>query len=336
MNDTSFRFIVPVFYKWSTYTLLFIASLAACLNFFVVVSARWVRRAFSANLRLTMSLGVADLWAAILFAMGLIFNSLLPFVAGIHLPQLNCFRVFLESLRLSGFLTSVYHLLILSANQGYSIFCPIRHRALVTPCMVKIIIVFLWIVPALILNVYLGSLPEEGYHVEGCTTRKMFAFDFRLAIFLSILTPFVAILGCYIYIVAKISDGRRLVSNQLPTKVTRKKLIALKTTLCLVGSFLIGWLPAVVAYALVCENCPFQISDRSTVMYVGFATNFLMALKLAADPLIYAFKVPEIRVAIWLMLNSRCGYYSEAAVLPFLPDRLKSRISPSVVISIMK
>ncbi|TGZ54498.1 Uncharacterized protein DBV15_10071, partial [Temnothorax longispinosus] len=68
-------------------------------------------------------------------------------------------------------------------------------------------------------------------------------------------------------------------------------------SLSLAGSFVIGWMPGVMMYMLVCNNCVLQLNGVSARgMFLIYATiNGLIILKTLVNPIIYAARMHEIK-----------------------------------------
>lgn len=76
---------------------------------------------------------------------------------------------------------------------------------------------------------------------------------------------------------------------------------ALSTTLIVLGTYLICWMPAVLYYSLTCvDGCPFPINDISAEsrLIAGFVTNALVILKAIVDPFIYTLRMADVKVAL--------------------------------------
>lgn len=76
---------------------------------------------------------------------------------------------------------------------------------------------------------------------------------------------------------------------------------ALSTTLIVLGTYLICWMPAVLYYSLTCvDGCPFPINDMSAEsrLIAGFVTNALVILKAIVDPFIYTLRMADVKVAL--------------------------------------
>lgn len=103
------------------------------------------------------------------------------------------------------------------------------------------------------------------------------------------------------------SGGQELrVSSR--SNALQSKIKALTTTLLILGTFAIGWLPAVMQFTLVCIDCAISYyPPRHSLFAVGVVVNCLIIVKLLINPLIYAFRILEIRYALWHMHKTRYG-----------------------------
>lgn len=79
--------------------MLFFCVLAVLVNLLIVISARWCRKPMSPTLYFSISLALADAYAAVVLAVGLVINSLLPVVFQYEgVPM--CFKLTVEAFRL--------------------------------------------------------------------------------------------------------------------------------------------------------------------------------------------------------------------------------------------
>lgn len=77
--------------------MLFCCILAVIVNLLIVISARWCRKPMSPTLYFSISLALADAYAAVVLAIGLVINSLLPVLFKYRLPV--CFTLVVEAFR---------------------------------------------------------------------------------------------------------------------------------------------------------------------------------------------------------------------------------------------
>lgn len=97
-GDTSSVSIRGNLYASIVPVMLFFCVLAVLVNLLIVISARWCRKPMSPTLYFSISLALADAYAAGILATGLVINSLLPFVFGYQgLPI--CLSLVVEAFR---------------------------------------------------------------------------------------------------------------------------------------------------------------------------------------------------------------------------------------------
>lgn len=81
----------------------------------------------------------------------------------------------------------------------------------------------------------------------------------------------------------------------------------LTTTLLILGTYLLCYIPGIIFFGLTCVNgCPFPLSKmevKRRVMY-AFITNALTILKAIIDPFIYAFRTDQMKSAIRKLICS--------------------------------
>lgn len=73
------------------------------------------------------------------------------------------------------------------------------------------------------------------------------------------------------------------------------------------GTFVIGWIPSVFIFLLICRNCIFDldtfgsVKGQSLLFYLSFFSNVAIVFKSLIDPVIYAARVKEIKLALFTM-----------------------------------
>ncbi|PNF33464.1 hypothetical protein B7P43_G03013 [Cryptotermes secundus] len=83
---------------------------------------------------------------------------------------------------------------------------------------------------------------------------------------------------------------------------------AIHTTLFILGSYIIGWMPAVLSYLLFCEDCLFHFNtfNKSVMFFIYTIVNLLVIFKTLLNPIIYAARMHEIKMAIPRMHATLC------------------------------
>lgn len=97
---------------------------------------------------------------------------------------------------------------------------------------------------------------------------------------------------------------RHLHASAVPQTNTK----ALVTTLLILGTYFISYVPAIIYQVLTCiDNCPYPLYDISFSRRVllGAMTTLLLIAKSIIDPFIYSYRMSEIQVAIRRYLSKR-------------------------------
>ncbi len=207
---TSFRPTHSLYYKISIFVLIAFALLSILTNCYFLLSCRWIKKRFSSNLRLTVSLATVDTWISFLFSISLILNSYYPVVLNQQLPELNCLRLFLESLRLGAIETSILHVLFLSVNQLIAIVHPLYHRMKISGRIIAACLLILWIVPTLTVTIYFSAVPDQGYLAPKCFSFMLIQRNFRVTVFLFMVTPLIITLFVNFAIIVRLRKVRKV------------------------------------------------------------------------------------------------------------------------------
>lgn len=107
------------------------------------------------------------------------------------------------------------------------------------------------------------------------------------------------------------------------------------TTSLIIGTFATGWLPSAIMLALVCKDClvdPLRIK-RSYLVAVATSVNVLMVLKLLLNPLIYAYRILEIRFALWIMHKSCWGLKPDQNLYRSVPNEFQKLSAAASILS---
>ncbi|KAG0726654.1 hypothetical protein GWK47_004228 [Chionoecetes opilio] len=83
----------------------------------------------------------------------------------------------------------------------------------------------------------------------------------------------------------------------------RRNIKTVRTTALIVGTFVVGWGPAMVKFLLVCDECPIkpQSIDLTTNIALGVFVNITYCLKVFTDTFIYAVQLRDVRRAVQAM-----------------------------------
>lgn len=109
-----------------------------------------------------------------------------------------------------------------------------------------------------------------------------------------------------------------------------KFFLAAVTTSLIIGTFVFGWIPSVFLFLFICVNCVFDLSmfqtvhGQNTLFYLGFFSNVAIVLKSLLDPIIYAARVKEIKLAL---LTAHPYFFSRGELVRVLEKMDASRLS---------
>lgn len=294
--------------------------LTACVislvfNIIIVFSVRWIRKSLSPTLYLSLSLAVADAYASVVLGLGFVFNTLLPIVYGINLGIYNdCYGLILEAFRLAGVVVAVLHLLALAINHYIGILRPLHYAAIVTKRTVFWVIGAIWLLPNIFFFAYFSLVPEDGFQSPYCSKydfliRIPFRAIFSMLFFLPLIC--MSVMYSHMFVVVKRHQRGML---QLPSsRQLHKSVKAIITTLLILGTYLLGWMPAVLYFILTCLECPIPFQQLTVWVRVpvGIFINSMIVMKNFVDPIIYVVRMPEIKGALRRLYRTRCGFVEE-------------------------
>ncbi|CAG7818761.1 unnamed protein product [Allacma fusca] len=300
---------------------------SALINLVIVLSARWCRKPMSPTLYFSFSLALADAFAATVMGAGLIINSLLPYVYKIH--SSNCISLALEAFRLGGVLVTVAHLVALSINYWIGIVRPLQYAATMTRGTAIRVIVLSWICPITTLLLYFSSYPNQGFQSNRCLELEfLFKQTFRLIVAVFFFTPLVLMFGIYSHIFVIVQNHHRYNQRYQSCVQLRRNVKAVITTCLILGTYIVGWMPAILWYILVCEDCVFDITNipYNVKIPVNIVINILVILKAVVDPIIYALRMTDIQVALKKMRYNFFLWVFEACAAPWSPPKTSMEV----------
>ncbi|GIY56988.1 g_PROTEIN_RECEP_F1_2 domain-containing protein [Caerostris darwini] len=328
-----YRIVVPV--------LLTACCLSFIFNLTMVCSVRCLRRKLSPTICLSLSLAMADAYASLVVGLGLLVNSLLPIVFGIELgPMSYCFILSLEAFRLGGLVVAVLHLLALAINHYIGILRPLHYAHIVTRETTVVGIVIMWIFPVVFFLVYFSSIPNDGFQAERCTSYNFLLYSpFRVTTSVMFFFPLVLMTLMYSHMFVVVRQHQKGLLHCPSTRQLHKNVKAIITTLLILGTYILGWMPAVLFFVLTCLDCsvPFTTIPLNLRVPVGIFINSMIVAKSFVDPVIYVVRMPEIKCALKAIWITRCGHLGEYSTpshsrtdtkrLTLLTSRRRSRLS---------
>ncbi|XP_069985472.1 glucose-dependent insulinotropic receptor-like [Penaeus vannamei] len=270
----------------------------------------------SPTVRLSLSLAAANTVFAASVSVALVVNMYLPSVYNISTGM--CVRLTLEAVKMGSILVQILHLLVVALNHYIGTLRPLHYAATMTPSTLKVILVALWVIPMVGMVVAFASIPGQGYQSPGCEYNHFYLSGITFRIVWTALffgpTLLIIIVYCHIFHLLK-HRGPHLISAEQRKQLMRN-LKTVRTTALIVGTFVIGWGPAVVKFMLICEECVIHPNavDESVHIAMGATVNVIYCLKVFTDTFIYALRLRDIRKAlqtVWALTKMRLLFGGE-------------------------
>ncbi|KAG5343173.1 GP119 protein, partial [Acromyrmex heyeri] len=314
---------IKILYLYGVSLLMLFCVISIIVNIKILITMFWIKCPLSPTLYISLSLTGADAFSSFFLGIELLLNSFIPIGLGIELKGINCFLLALEVVRLGSVIITVYHLLALANfHKQYScilIFFFFRKN--------KILLILLWMLPISFFAVYFNLIENNGFQSEGCRNNMFLRHQkFRIVFSNLVFWPFILMVYIYIHILyivkrhqtirlrfyeagspAQIRAALRKNSN---IRQMTRNFRAVHTTLYILGSFVVGWMPAVITFVLVCDDCILQLNRVSArvIFFIHVINNGLIILKTLVNPIIYAAQMDEIKIATRRMHDAFCGW----------------------------
>lgn len=312
-------------YKYYIPPMLLFCLASIVINIRVLLSVHWIRRPLSPTLHISLSLAAADACTSALLGIGLLLNSYLPKVFGIEIA--SCLVLLtIEMYRLSGVIITVMHLLALSINHYLGILKPLHYMSIMTTRKTTITVILLWIIPIAFIKTYFFSVSDDEFWTIGCASLSFLSeIKFRLVFSSLFFVPLILMVFCYTHILLLVRKQQKVWAQLSRSGSTRYRGVrsarhgvnsqqrqmegnvkAIHTTLLILGSCMIGWLPAVITYLIICpKGCLYsgeeferiRLANIEMFFYISWLTNVLIILKTLANPVIYSCRMMEIKVS---------------------------------------
>ncbi|XP_071540301.1 uncharacterized protein [Panulirus ornatus] len=292
----------------------------------VVCATPWIKRPMSPTVRLSLSLAAANTVFSASLTVAVVVNSYLPAVHGISLS--NCIKLSIEAVRMGSILVQILHLLVVALNHYMGTLRPLHYAAIMTTLTLKVILVGLWIIPMVGMFVAFSCIPGQGFQSPDCNNNYFYikGVTFRIVWTALFFGPTVLISMIYCHIFHLLQDRALYLVSAEQRNQLRRNIKTVRTTALIVGTFVVGWGPAVVKFLMVCDECVIKPGDISMTLSlaIGTTVNLIYCLKVFTDTFIYAVQLRDVRKALqamWAPLQSR------VTGRPSAPVRNMSKIS---------
>lgn len=314
-----------------------ICVLVMIANATVLCAARAIKNTAKEHptLPLTLSLAVADLWTSVVMAFSFVYNSYLFFVFGITANA--CVSLAFEAVRMGGLITGSLHLLALAIIHYMTIRFPTSYQNIVTSKTNWATIILIWLAPPISLFIFMSSLPGKFFRspyirCQGYCLRTgiWHTLEFRLVIFFAFFSPFILMSIFYLMFLilfrrqerkfcrvpnSNSSSSTAELFKQQPRRHSsikkqksqrqqlQKSRRTFTTTLLIWFTFMLGWMPACSLFVLTCHTCPIPfpretVDNVRAVFIMSVISNLFILCKSLVNPIIYAIRIPEIKMAL--------------------------------------
>ncbi|XP_011315081.1 G-protein coupled receptor 12 isoform X1 [Fopius arisanus] len=315
-------------YFYGTLPLIFFCIISIAVNVKILGCVYWIRRPLSPTLQISLSLAGADAFSSAALGIGLVGNSFIPEGLGLKLPGTRCFLLGLEVIRIGAVIITLGHLVTLAINHYLGILKPLHYLSIMTHRMTTCLTILLWTLPLCFFMAYFNLIENEGFQSPGCKNITfLLKKNFRVMFGSLFFGPFVLMVCIYAHIfhIVRKHQASRLRFSRVGLSFRRngsnkihqntyhllaKNIKAIRTTLLILGSFMIGWMPATFLFVFVCDDCllPFDWISKYPRFLVYSASHCLLILKTIVNPIIYAARMHEIQVATKRMRSSLCKF----------------------------
>lgn len=303
-------------YQWVPIVTTVVCFISVVFNLIILASAKYIRK-ITPTVFFSLSLVAVNAYAAFICALGVIVNSYLPRTYGWD-PN-KCWALIIEIFRMTGLMSSSLHLVALAINHYVGILRPLHYASTVTRRRLTLVIISLWVFPFMLYFFLISQQPDNDFMTLSCSYTFMEHLPYRLTVSCLFFAPLIIMTILYIHIFVTVKrnhsgflQGHK---NQAGSQHIKRNVKAIITTLLILGTYIIGYLPATIFYAITCHECPLPLASMTnrTKITLAMITTTLVLVKCLSDPVIYTVRMPEVRNGLRRMWLTRCcGKYLPA------------------------
>ncbi|OWA52231.1 hypothetical protein BV898_16690 [Hypsibius exemplaris] len=304
---TTKAYLVPI-YQIIGPILVNLCALSVIGNTVILCTVFFIRKKhLTPTLMFSLSLAGADAVAAMSMGLGFFVNNILLLNFDINIAYRDCIVLVVESFRLATMVCSALHFLMLAVNHWLGIIRPLHYASRMTRKLAWICIVVMWVSPLVGFFAVFSLMPGRGFRSTKCQDVEFaHRFPFRAAVSALFFIPVTLMSVVYVHVFIVLYFHRKRLlsldvtgSNNDEKRRMQSNTKALVTTLIILLTYLIGWLPAVINYVLVCDGCIFPLTISLCIrLPTNIVTNLLIVLKFLVDPIIYTARIQEVRMVI--------------------------------------
>ena len=288
---------------------LVLAFLAISMNMLSALAILHQQGALSSHYRFILSLLLSDILTGtnvILHFVNQIYHPIYPWGVGPSDTRLRsyCMRMVLRALKTTALNSSLLNLMGMAIDHFLAILKPLHYPSLMNKQRASIFIGTFWLIATVCgFSDFLSGYPKyrKFKHINYCEFVYLTKYQEEYTVFAIAALCFVTMIFTYIRILSTIRKRHRNL-EQLRLETVHRNKKAVITTLLILGTFVLCWLP----------TCLFQITMIIAVyvnrdMVFRWHRSFpilakvdpylfdLLLINAICDPLIYATRMPEIR-----------------------------------------
>ncbi len=287
---------------------LILAFLAISMNLLSALAILHQHGALSSHYRFIFSLLMSDILtgsSVILHYVNQIFHPTYPRGLGPIDTRMRsyCMLMFLRALKTTALNSSLLNLMGMAIDHFLAILRPLHYPTLMNKQRASIFIGAFWIIAIIcgfsdIMTSWYPKYPKYRHKINYCEFAYLTKYQDEYTVFAIAALCFVTMIVSYIRILSKIRK-RHQDLQQLRHETIHRNKKAVITTLLILGTFVLSWLPTclfqVILIISVYVNREMVETWAPVLAKADYYLFDLLLINAICDPLIYATRMPEIR-----------------------------------------
>ena len=301
-------------------TVMIIGLIAIVMNVLILSALRKAQPRLRAHIQLIISLAVSDVLVGASVTLFIINKSFNPVYNQGGLAYIyerivsRCLLLVLKALNSTGFLSTLFNLMLMAADHYLAILTPLKHTVIMRKEVVTILISFLWGMSIVIgFSDFLSAVPlyhtlkPQGYNYCECVSLTRYREDYTTIAIAPVCFIVMSCMYCRIY--SKIRYHRKPGCNLSTSRHNsiKKTTKALVTTLLALGTFLVTWLPFNLLQVSLLIMARFNrqkvLDNLSFYMALDSYLFDLMMLNAVADSIIYAIRNKDVKLGLYQIFS---------------------------------
>ncbi|XP_064614636.1 glucose-dependent insulinotropic receptor-like [Liolophura sinensis] len=294
---------------------IFLAVCGIIANAVSLAAMMHISGSFTSNQKLVFNLLLSNFFISVTLLL-VVWNSILfpSFPSGKNGDDWSlCQHVIMKSLVMMGHSISLLNLVALAFDHFMAINKPLKYIQVFTNHRVSVSLLGVWIISGIfgfsdfILPVPYYSYCEGHTMVNLCQSSYCSAYETEYLLFCLVILCFLAMVYFYCRVFVKIYKYQQMAGRH--QRKMKRNIKGLVTTLVIVGTFLVCWLPHAIFETyfvfMILADTSAVTGQFYTLLTVNYYLYWLWLLNSICDPVIYALRMREVKLGYYRML--RCG-----------------------------